>query len=376
MTALRRTQAVVLSVALAVVAPAVPAAAAGPAGWDHPGFDAEDSYYNPGENAVNATTIAKLSQRWSVALRKHEGSCGGFGAPVIAGGRVVTTDQLGISAFQALTGAPAWHFNWVDPGDSDTAVLAASGNTMIATNGDCNSNSDPDGTLVALDLATGKRRWWVDSDMPIYTVVVDKGMIVVSGESPSDAQAVVAYRVSDGKQAWKRVDYEGSSVCADGRVLVNKGTTTSALSITTGALLWTKPGYWQAKAATPAADRFLVTNGAAMSAINAANGAVMWTAPNKASDLLATDGRRIYRVDDHTVEALDVNSGRSLWSRGLPSEGGQPVRAGGLLYTGGPVLSPTSGAIVAQAKVLTGRPVITGGRLYTVNDGMLSNLAP
>ncbi|GAA2650179.1 hypothetical protein Adu01nite_73130 [Paractinoplanes durhamensis] len=346
------------------------------AGWDHPGYDAEDSYYNPGESAINATSIAKLTKKWSVALRKHEGSCGGFSAPMVAGGRVVTTDQLGISAFQAATGAPAWHYDWVDPGDSDTAVLAASGNTVISANGDCNSNSDPDGTLVALDLATGKVRWQVDSDMPIYTVVVDKGMVVVSGESPSDEQAVVAYRVSDGKQAWKRVDYAASSVSADGRILVNKGNTTSALSITMGALLWTKPALWEAKAATPAADRFLVTNGAAMSAIKATTGAVLWTAPNKASDLLATDGRRLYRMDDHTAEALDINSGRPLWSRALPAEGTQPARAGGLLYTGGPILSPTSGAVITQPKALAGRQIATGGHLYTVNDGVLSNFAP
>ncbi|GIM95125.1 hypothetical protein Ato02nite_069180 [Paractinoplanes toevensis] len=349
---------------------------AAPAGWDHPGYDAEDSYYNPGESVINASTIAKLTKKWSVALRKHDGSCGGFGAPMVAGGRVVATDQLGISAFQALTGAPAWRFSWEDPGDSDTAVLAASGNTVIATNGDCNSNSDPDGRLVALDLATGKVRWRVESDMPIYTVVVDKGMIVVSGESPSDEKAVVAYRVSDGKQAWKKVDYEGSSVSANGYVLVNKGNTTSALSVTTGAALWTKPALWQAKAATPAADRFLVTNGAAMSAIKAATGAVMWTAPNKASELLATDGRRIYRMDDHTAEALDINSGRSLWSRGLPAEGAQPIRAGGLLYTGGPALSPTSGAVITQSKFLAGHQIPTGGRLYTVNQGVLSGFAP
>ncbi|GIF25157.1 hypothetical protein Ate02nite_78870 [Paractinoplanes tereljensis] len=351
-------------------------AAAAPAGWDHPGYDAEDSYYNPGESVINANTIAKLTKRWSVTLRKHEGSCGGFGAPIVTGGRVVATDQLGISAYQASTGAPAWSFNWPDPGDADTAVLAASGSTVIAANGDCNSNSDPDGSLRALDLTTGKVRWWVDSDMPIYTVVVDKGMVVVSGESPSDEQAVVAYRVADGKQAWRKVDYEGSSVSANGYVLVNKGNTTSAVSVTTGAPLWTKPSLWQAKAATPNADRFLVTNGTAMSAIKATTGAVLWTAPNKASDLLATDGRRIYRMDDHTAEALDINSGRTLWSRALPAEGAQPIRAGGLLYTGGPVLSPTSGAVLNQAKPLAGRQIPTGGHLYTVKEGTLSNFAP
>lgn len=48
-----RTLTVILGL---VVATAAPAQAAGPSGWDHPGYDAEDSYYNPG--ILNAATGA------------------------------------------------------------------------------------------------------------------------------------------------------------------------------------------------------------------------------------------------------------------------------------------------------------------------------
>ncbi|GAA0562163.1 hypothetical protein GCM10010172_51690 [Paractinoplanes ferrugineus] len=365
----------VLSFALAV-APVTSADAAGSVGWEHPGFDAEDSYYNPAESAVNAATIDGLTQRWSVKLRDSDASCGGFMPPIVAGGRVIATDELGISAYQAFTGTPAWRFNWDDPMDSDAAVMAVSGNTLVAADGDCNSNSDPDGRLLALDLSTGKVRWQLESDMPIHSVVVDKGMVVISGESPSDETATTGYRVSDGKQVWKRVDFIGSAVSADGRTLATNGNTTSALSVTTGALLWTKPGVWQAQAATPDAARFLVTNGTAMSAVNATSGAVMWTAKGKASESVATDGRRVYRTEDQTVDALTASTGRPLWSRRLPTPAGQPVRAGGLLYTGGPVLSPTTGAILTQATPLAGRQIPTGGRLYILNDGELSSFAP
>jgi hypothetical protein len=45
------------------------ARAAGPAGWGHLGYDAEDYYYNPGEQVINASTIGSLTRRWTVRLR-------------------------------------------------------------------------------------------------------------------------------------------------------------------------------------------------------------------------------------------------------------------------------------------------------------------
>ena len=117
---------------LVLLLPAAPAHAAGPAGWDHPGFDAEDSYYNPAEAAINAGTIAKLTRRWSVRLRRHDGTCAGPSAPLVAGGRVFATDQLGISSYQTSTGAPAWHHDWPDPGDTSTPTMAVAGNVLVA----------------------------------------------------------------------------------------------------------------------------------------------------------------------------------------------------------------------------------------------------
>jgi outer membrane protein assembly factor BamB len=355
---------------------AAPAHAAGPPGWDHPGFDAEDSYYNPGESVVNAGTIAHLTRRWQVQLRRHAESCGRTSAPVVAAGRIFATDELGISAYQARTGALAWTYNWPDPGDSSTPDLAVSGGVLVAANGDCNSMSDPDGTLTGLDVATGRLRWRLDSDMPVEAAVVDKNMVVISGESPSDELATVAYHTIDGRAAWRKPGFRSSGVAADGRVLLTKDTATAAVAITTGAVLWTKPHPWQAQAATPGADRFLVTDGTALTAVNAATGAVAWTAPGKAAALVATDGRRVYRAASNTIEALAATTGRPLWSRQLPATPTQPVRAGGLLYTAGAVLSPASGAIIAPGTPFTGKQVITGGRLVAVNGTTLASYAP
>jgi outer membrane protein assembly factor BamB len=276
-----------------------------------------------------------------------------------------------------LDGKAAWHFDWDDPMDSPTPVMAVSGGTLLAGHGECNSQSDPNGHIVAVDLATGKERWRLDVGIPVRGFTVDKGILVFSGESPSDEAMTFAYRVADGKPAWQKAGYLSSSPSADGRILLARGETVAAASVVTGSILWTKRANWIAEAATPSADRFLVTDGTALSAINAINGDLLWTVKDKQTNFVATDGRRVYRSADFLVEALNLRNGRHLWQRRLGAESVQPVRAGGLVYTGGPVLNAANGEIVSLATPLNDAKVlVTGGRVFAVKDRTLSSFAP
>ena len=368
-----------LTLTLGLIIAAVPAApvrAAGPSGWDHPGYDAEDSYYNPGESVINASTVGGLTRRWSVALRASDGACTGPSAPVVAGGRLFATDDLGISAYQAVSGALLWRFNWDDQDDSSTPRLAVAGDNLIAANGDCHSNSDPDGMITALNVATGAVRWHVRTDIPIFTVAVDKGVAAVSGESPSDEQATIAFRTTDGRQLWTKTDYSSSGVSANGTLLLTSSSATVAVAITTGATRWTKPQIWNAQSATPTSDRFLVNAGTALASIAASTGALLWTAPGKAGALIATDGRHVYRASGKEIEALDARTGRRSWSRELTADVQQPVRAGGLLYTGGPVLNAATGVPAVPGTAFAGQQIVTGGHLYAVSGRTLSCFAP
>jgi outer membrane protein assembly factor BamB len=368
---LRRTQALLLSLCLV---PAVPPPQV--AAWDHPGYDAEDSFYNPTESTINATTVAHLTRRWSVPLRQRDGACTGPSAPLVAAGRVFTTDRLGISAYQATDGRLLWRFSWPDPDDATTPTMAVSGAVLIAANSDCQSQSDPDGTVIALDVATGRTRWQAEVEAPVDSFVLDKGIAVVSGESPSDHQATLAYRATDGHLMWSKTGYAAASLSAAGRVLLTAGTTTTAVTITTGKTLWTKPNRWYAESASPLGDRFYVTDGTFLTSVNTATGAVAWTVPGKARPLLATDGRRIYRAAGNAIEALNATTGRRQWAHQLTRPVGQPLRAGGLLYTGGPVFVAATGTLATTGPAYAGNQVITGGRLYTVTDQTLSSFAP
>ena len=344
--------------------------------WDHPGYDAEDSYYNPHESAVNAGSINHLTRTWSVRLRQLDPSCAVSASPLIAGGRVFVTDAIGISAYQASDGRALWHFTWEVPDDTSTPVLAVAGNALIAATGDCHSNSDPNGVITALDVATGKTIWHVATDTPVFTLAVDKGVAVISGSSPSDELTTLAFRASDGKPLWKKPLFSSSGVSANGRLLLTHDNTTAAADITTGTVRWTRPTAWTAQAATPAGDHFVVTSGTTLTLLNATDGTVTWSAPDKAGTLLATDGRRVYRADDRLVEALDARNGHPVWSRFVPAEVTQPLRAGGLLYTGGPILNAATGTVASPGTAYPGHRLPAGGHLYTVTDTTLSSYAP
>ncbi|MEU4557548.1 PQQ-binding-like beta-propeller repeat protein [Actinoplanes sp. NPDC023936] len=348
--------------------------------WNHPGYDAGDSHYNPAESVINEGSVRNLAATWSVRLRDIEESCSGFSAPLLTGGRVIVTDKRGISSYDATNGRPAWRFDWDFPDDNGTPVLAVSDRLLIAANGDCNSMSDPDGQLTAIDPATGATRWKLETDIPIHSVVVDNGVIVISGWSPSDEDVVIAHRASDGTELWREPGWSSAGVALNGAVLMRKTDGsgqpdggTSAIGVTRGELRWSRLENWTAQAAF--GNRFYVTDRRGdLLAVDGTDGAVTWTAAGKASTLVATDGRRVYRSSGRHVEALDARNGRVRWATPLGVEARQPVRAGGLLYAGGTVLTASRG--IAAGPMFGGHVIVAGGALYRVDRGTLTAYAP
>ena len=366
---------------LALTMAATPAEAAVAPLWDHPGYDAEDSHHNPRETAINAGTVRRLTQKWQAGLRSSDHSCSGYSAPVLAGGRIFVSDQLGVSAYTATTGTPTWRYDWDDPGDSATPRLAVAGALVIVAGGDCNSQSDPDGRLIALDAGTGLPRWRLRLDIPVGSVVVDKGVVVVSGGSPSDADTVAAYAVRDGRALWVKDGSLSSEVSADGTILVRStdgfgvpAGGSSALTIGTGAVRWSRTGVsWTARAADPSGTRFYVTDQAgSLRTVRVADGVPGWSTAG--TELLAVDATRVYLVSGRTVEALGVLDGKRVWTARQNVDGVQPVQAGGLLYAGAAVLNAADGTVAGPEH--PGRVIVSGGRLHQVRDGILRSFAP
>jgi outer membrane protein assembly factor BamB len=358
------------------------------ADWSQAGSGAGDTYYNAHESLINASTVNAVRRKWTVALPEAGERCARAAEPVVAGGRVFVPTETGVAAYQAGTGRLSWRFTWPYPEDESTPHLAVAGGLLIVANHGCQSMSDPNGTVRALATGSGRLAWTADLEAPVESLVVDRGIVVVSGESASDSPAVVGLLASTGTRRWQLADHSSTGVSAAGRVLVSRvgAAGTSALSVTSGKVVWTKRVAWAAQAATPAGDRFYATAaGNTMVCADAATGAVIWTAARKGSTLVAADGRRVYRALGRSVEALDAQTGARRWTAALPGNAGQPVRAGGLLYTsvdGGKPLGILSAATGTRAStgaqvgsVAGGNVIVTGGRIYAIKSNTLSGYA-
>ncbi|GAA2693919.1 outer membrane protein assembly factor BamB family protein [Actinoplanes palleronii] len=342
--------------------------------WDHPGYDAEDSWFNPHESAITPATVGHLRTLWSAKLREVDESCSGFSSPVLGAGRLFATDREGVTAYDPAAGSMIWRFTWDNADDNTLPRMAVSGDLLILANGDCQSQSDPNGQLTALDTATGRARWHISRDAPVDTVVVDKNVVLISGNSPSDDDEVAAYRVRDGHLLWRKPGFVSSGVSANGVVPLVGATGTTAVEIGTGKVRWSRPESWQVQAASPASDQFYATDkSGALVALDAGSGTMRWSAPGRASELVATDGHRVYLASGRVVSALAATSGNLAWSRTSPAVAGQPAVAGGVVYAGGPALSAATGVPIGRG--FAGVVVPAGGRLYQVNGARLTTYA-
>jgi outer membrane protein assembly factor BamB len=383
-----RVRAGVALLAAGVLLAPLPARATPGDGWVQAGYAAGDTYYNPGESVVNATAVNAVRRRWTVALPEVAERCARAAEPVVAGGRVFVPQETGISAFQAGTGRQSWRFTWSSPEDESTPHLAVAGGLLIVANHGCQSQSDPNGTVRALSVTSGRLVWSVAMPAPVRSLVVDQGIVVVSGESLSDSPVVTGLRAGDGTQLWQVADHSSAGVSARGRVLVSRvgAAGTSALSVTTGKAVWSRNAAWSGQAANPAGDRFYASDSRnALVCLDAATGAVAWTAAGRASPLVAADGRRVYLAATNGIEALDAHTGRRRWVASLAGTAGQPVRAGGLLYTtvagGKPlgILHASTGRPASAGTqighVAGGHVVVTGGWIYALKNNTISGYA-
>ncbi|MEU4155880.1 PQQ-binding-like beta-propeller repeat protein [Actinoplanes sp. NPDC026670] len=360
-----------MALVLAAGAAATPTGAApAPPLWDHVGYDAEDSWFNPRETVITVATAGRLTRRWSVPLRSAE-TCSSFSGPVVAGGRVFVGDLAGISAYDAATGAKQWSYDWVHSNDGGIPRMAVADGLLVVGYNDCMSVSDPNPVLIALDVRNGKKRWSANSPL-VGSMIVDKGAVLVSGTDVNGDSDTVVYRIGDGRELWKAPGRRVGGSSANGVVAGFAAGGSKAFDIVTGAMRWTVKRHVATEAASPAGDVFYTANDKErLVAVSVKDGSVRWTAPGPTA-LIAADGTRVYRSDGEAVAALDARTGKQVWRRALSRYGGQPVVAGGVVYAGGIALDAVRGTVLPGVPPLGGDLVVTGGVLYHSHEGALT----
>ncbi|MEU1589162.1 PQQ-binding-like beta-propeller repeat protein [Micromonospora sp. NPDC005710] len=364
--------------AATVAVPATPAAAAGTGWWSMSGYLVSNSAFNPNETAVTAATVANLKLKHTSSPTRT-----GQRAPVVADGLVYTLDDSGVTATDEVTGAQKWRFE-LDPEKSltPTELVHTNGQLVLAAIGS-DQGGGGSGRIFVLDAPTGTLVRDFYDDGPPWQILVERGVIVASGESRYSYDTR-AYRVADGQLLWKQDVTMDQPVSANGRVLLSgyagygRPLTSDVVDITTGNPINSTAGRdYRPLAADETGTRLYVGWGHSLQVLDATTGTLTWLASNLSPKFVVVTPTRLYVTSSGgTIYALNRSTGAIIWSRSIPgSEHQRAIIAGGVLYVTAKsnrvyALNPVDGAPL-NAPAFTGTTdqlVVTYGRAY-VTDG-------
>ncbi|WP_127498590.1 PQQ-binding-like beta-propeller repeat protein [Actinoplanes solisilvae] len=343
--------------------------------WPQPGFGPGNTHYNNAEKRLNAKTIAGVTQRWTLPTRSKS-NCATSAAPVLAGGKLFTSDPGGLGAYDPTTGARRWH---VDLPSTTVGRLAIHDRKLIVLSSACAISAGFQSNLTAYNLVSGLELWSAGLRKFSYDLRLDRGFAVLDTNQDGLA-STVAFRLRDGKLHWLRRGERGDGlVSAGGRVLLRQADGGArAVDIATNKTLWATKANWFAVGADPDGTRFYI-DGPGLSAVDAATGRLLWTTTRHSAKVSA-DRHRLFTNHDRSVVALDARTGRKLYSVHTPQVAGQAVRAGGLVYAASGYRGPLTVADAATGTTRTAKvaatnqdhpPVIAGGWLYVSEGAVL-----
>jgi outer membrane protein assembly factor BamB len=355
----------------AVVRPA--AAASSP--WSQTDYNAALSRANLTEQTLTAATVNKARYLRSVASPPPptSGFCNnvpdqGVVAPSLTGGALYAMTDGRLTKYDAATGAIIWRHN-PDPTFSQTyQSLAVAGGLVVVGALNCESVSEPQGTIWAFNASTGAAVWTkrVPRQGSLQSLVVSNGFVVAAGSSDASGLIVTVRKLSTGADVWTRggganCSYFPLPLMVVGQVVISPGTCaqTSRIigrALTTGATLWQRIGSF-----TPLRGDSDSTTGRHVFALNP-SGTVISLDPLTgktqysiagAVNILAVDGSQAYGAcggGKVQVCAYDSATGTLKWLANLEifSEPTLAAEAGGVLYLAdGYALDTTTGKPLA-----------------------------
>jgi polyvinyl alcohol dehydrogenase (cytochrome) len=273
----------------------------GPA-WNGWGVDLANTRFQPAAG-LTAATVAQLTLKWAFGFPNGRQA---FGQPTIAGGRIyVGSDNGFVYALDAGTGCVYWSFQ--AKGGVRTAVtvapVTAAGAQFSAFFGDIRAN------VYAVDAATGTLLWSKQADAHTVARITGapaffEGRLYVPVSSVEEAVganakypcctfrgSVIAYDASTGDQRWQ------TFTIGEAAVALRKTSIGTQLYGPAGAAVWAAPTI------EPARRRLYLStsNGYTYPAANTTN----------------------------AVMALDLDTGKRLWTRQLTPNDAYLMGCGG-----------------------------------------------
>ena len=345
----------------------------------------------------------------------------GFAGPVVVGDRVVlfhrVADEEVVDALDAKTGASKWRFAYrttyrddfgFDEGPRAVPVVAQG---RVYTHG-------AEGQLHAIDLATGRKIWSVDT-MRRFQVrknffgaagspLVEDGRVIanVGGKDGAKDAGIVAFKADTGEVLWTATNHEASyaspiSAVVGGRRAVIAFTRQGlvALDPATGAVRFQKSFRSRSMASVNAATPIVVGDqvfvsaqygpGAGVLRVNGSQLVDVWTSDDVLSNHYATSvfyngylygfhGRQEFGP---SFRAVEFKTGMVKWSQ-------EQFRAGSVLLAGERLVitreggelilaaaSPQAFQPIARAQIMQGvvrpYPALADGLLYIRNENTL-----
>jgi outer membrane protein assembly factor BamB len=274
---------------------------------------------------VDITPSVEVNRLWSTSAGSGEGRMGARQGPVVADGRVYAAAvKGGVRALDLQTGKTVWHY------ESDLRLSGGpgAGEGLVVVGG-------LEGDIVALDAATGEQKWTAKIPSEIVAApTVGLGSVFVHS---ADGR-VTSFDAASGERRWfwthevPPLSLRGNDavVLGPGFVFVgNDDGSVSALSAADGRTLWNLP-VAQAEGRTEL-DRMADVDGAPVLdgstlfassfkkqtlAVDAPSGRPMWvTAEGGAGRLGLASDRLVFADPTGAVQAIDKNSGGSLWKQ-------------------------------------------------------------
>jgi outer membrane protein assembly factor BamB len=335
-------------------------------------FNALRNGVNPFEHILGPANVSTLAEKWS----KTNADTSAI-APVLSQGRLFYGTGGTIYARSAATGDLVWA---KATGGVLFAQPTVSGSTLIVPTGFR--------YVKAYSVMTGALIWKSDfgvADASVIPVAVGNGRAFLASQQNNVLRAV---SVSTGATLWsKRMTHLGSApTLSGGNLLIGDNTQMLALKQSTGALVWKKDLAIPAYACTPTVANGIAYWGAGGSlwALDPTTGAVEWHASDPAC-AMAVLSDTIYAVGGASVFAYRTTDGGELWHVTTDDllDGESPALANGVVYFGegydsgfggdgnGELFAVDAGT-GAVLKTLTlgspiaGGPIVANAHLYVV----------